>query len=92
MPEGVGDVANHHALTKEPTDIFPDQQIAHDRFGGDQEFIRQDVPGTDQDPLFLDILLQPRQVCHANLQVVLKHNCLPIQHEMQVIRVIIQDD
>jgi len=92
MPEGVRDVTNHHTLTEELADVLPDQQVTHKRFRGDEKFIRQDVPGTDEDALFLDVLLQAGQVCHAHLQVIFEYDRLSIQHEMQVIRVRIQDN
>jgi len=91
VPEGVGDIADHHALSKELADVLPNQQIAHDRFRRNQEFIGKDIPGTDQDAFFLDILLQARQVCHADLQIILEDDRLPVQHKMQILRVLVQD-
>ena len=92
MSKGIRNITNHHALTKKLADIFADQKVAHDRLGRNQEFVGQDVPWTNQDALFLDVLLQARQVSHTHLQIVLEHDRLPIQHEMLVIRVLIQDD
>ena len=92
MPEGVGDVAHHHALSKKLADILSDQQVSHESFRRYQEFVRQDIPRSNQDALLLDVFLQSRQICHANLQVVLEHDCLPVKHEKPVIRIVIQDD
>ena len=83
---------DHHALTKECANLLPNQQIANNCFGRNQKFVGQDIPGTDQNALFADIFLQFGQFIHPHLQVIFKDNGLPVEHEMLVIGVLIEND
>ena len=83
----IRNIANHHPLAKDCANLLSDQQVADDSLGGDQKLIGQDVPGTNQDPVILNVFLQARKVAHAHLQVILKNDGLSVQHEMQICRV-----
>ena len=58
MPEGIGDVADRHACPESFAHPAALKQVADQGFRADQEFVRQDIPGTDQNTPFLDIAAQ----------------------------------
>ncbi len=82
MAERIGDVADHHFRTELAGGPVALQQVADVRFGSDQEHIRQDVPGTDQDAAFLDVLAQDGFLLRAHGQVIIQNDGLAIQHEV----------
>ena len=57
------------------------------RFAADQEFVGQDVPGTDQDPAGLNLAREALAVVRADLQVVLEDDGLAVQMEGDVVSV-----
>src|SRR5512137_129741 len=91
VPEWIGDVADAHARTKPAASPFPFEQVAQSRFRADQELIRQDVPGTNDQSPAADIATNPLFILRAHGEVVIQDNRLPVEHEMFKIQVVIQE-
>jgi len=90
VAEGVRDVADHHFRAKLPRRSLALQQIADRGFRAYQKFIRQDVPGADQQASVLDMRANGRRSFWTHQQIVVKYGRLPIKHEILIIRVCIE--
>ena len=91
MTERVGDVADHHLRAEFTAGAVALQQVADGGLRADQEFVRQDVPGADQDASFLDKAAQVGLALRADLQVVVEDDGLSVEHEVPVILVVFKN-
>ena len=62
-------------------------QVAHQRFGTDQELVGQYGPGADQQASFPHQLLDARSALGTDLEVVVDHTRLAVQREVEVVGV-----
>jgi hypothetical protein len=84
VPEHVRQVADRHRpaelLGAPPAHL----QVADDALPTHQEFVHQDLPGSDRQPPLADEALDPRARLRPNLQVVVDRRQLPVQGEGEV--------
>ncbi|HEY2436744.1 MAG TPA: hypothetical protein VGH93_06150 [Solirubrobacteraceae bacterium] len=82
MTEPVGQVCRRGRRGAEPLAHRPaDQQIAHECLPADEELIGLHVHRADLDPACGEQGPEPRLLLRPQLEVVLKHNGLPIERE-----------
>ncbi len=61
------------------------------RLGADEEHIRQDMPGTDDNPSTLDVTPELLFALRTHLEIILQYDRLSIQHKVLEINIIVQD-
>ncbi len=84
VAEHVGEVPElHHAPEGGPADQAH-LQVAHDRLAGGEELVHQDVPGTHAQPAGGGQRAEPALGLGADLEVVVHHRHLPVQHEVGI--------
>ncbi len=80
----------HHA----PEGSAPHQahlQVAHDGLTGGQELVHQDVPGAHAEPPRRSQGTQPPLGLRTDLEVVVDHGHLPVEHEVGVARIVLEE-
>ena len=82
MAKRIRKIADLHFRTEFSGSLLALQEVADVRLESDQEHIRQDVPGTDEDPAFLDILAENGLLLRAHCQVIVQDDGLAVQHEI----------
>ncbi len=90
VAEGVWKVADPHAGTKAAAHPLAHQEVAHHRLRADQELVGQDVPGADGQAPLPDVAADVLLPLRPHLQVVLQHDGLPVEHEVAVVGIGIQ--
>ena len=84
VAEHVGQVAQlHHAPEGGPADESH-LQVAHDRLAGGEELVHQDVPGAHAQPAGGGQRAEPAFGLGTDLEVVVHHRHLPVQHEVGI--------
>ena len=82
VPKRIGDVADHHLRAEFVSGLIALQQVADVGFGADQEHIRQDVPGADEDAALLDVFAQDGFLLRTHGQVIVQQDGLAVEHEV----------
>ena len=87
----LGDVAEHvrqvpelHHTPERGTATEAHLQIAHDRLTRGEELVHEDVPGPHADAARGRQRPQPSLGLGANLEIVVHHRHLPVQHEVRI--------
>jgi len=88
----VRDVADAHPClrAKATAHSLAYQQVAHRCLWADQEFVGQDVPWPDDQSPSMDVVAELLLSFGTELQVVLEHDGLPVEHKVTVVRVSVQ--
>ena len=81
MAERVGDVRHARGTPELARAPEPLLKIADDRFAGDEEEVREDVPRPDEEPVGPDERFDSREVSGAFLEIVLDRDGLSIEGE-----------
>src|SRR5438477_10270024 len=91
MAERVGDVRDARGppeLARAPEPLL---KIADDRFAGDEEEVRQDMPRPDEEPVGSDERFDSREIGGPFLEIVLDRDGLSIERERAKVRVAFED-
>ena len=85
MTEAIRHVTDLHHATVVKTHAMPQQQVADERFGADQELVGQHVPRADADPPCFAQGTQLARPLRPHFQIVFQHRHLAVQHVEAVV-------
>ena len=87
VTERVGHVTDVHLGTEATRVTVACQQVADVRLGADEEHVGEDVPGSDEDAPRANVVPKRGLGLGSHEQVIVKHDRLPVEHEMFVVAV-----
>ena len=90
VPEGVRGVAYHHHRAELLRRADADLEVAHPGLAADEELVGEHVVGADEQTARLHQPLDVGATLRAHLQVVVQSDGLPVQDEVAVFRVAVQ--